>query len=337
MATTVQYHISPATGRPNKCTATKRACPVGGEHFPTKEAAQAAYEAQQKGRVLPASAKKIPVQTSAPSVNWYEVPLTPQEEVRLETMKGAQTPPGDLEQEKIRLMQRAHWAGTERAPRVWPAVPTDRELDKLEAELRDELAGYSVAELLRTRAVSSQSVLRAELEGGSHGSYLTLKVPGHYEVSIPTDLARRELGMQPRPKTASDRSPLRSAELELLEAESKLFGVVHSAESHRAASDAYEAARSRVKILRDEAAAVRVRAAMALTRRPGPKGEVVSVANEGGREVGTVAVLAADNYSVAMNRPSLHNTTSEFVGTYESEEAALLGLAAAVRHSFYYR
>lgn len=38
------YHINQATGRPNKCTATKRACPVGGLHYPSKEDAQDAIE-----------------------------------------------------------------------------------------------------------------------------------------------------------------------------------------------------------------------------------------------------------------------------------------------------
>lgn len=39
------YHINQATGRPNKCTATKRPCPVGGQHYPSKEDAQDAIEA----------------------------------------------------------------------------------------------------------------------------------------------------------------------------------------------------------------------------------------------------------------------------------------------------
>lgn len=33
------YHISPKTGKPARCFATVRACPVGGPHYPTKEAA----------------------------------------------------------------------------------------------------------------------------------------------------------------------------------------------------------------------------------------------------------------------------------------------------------
>lgn len=32
-----KYHISPATGRPNICTANKRACPVWGQHYASKE------------------------------------------------------------------------------------------------------------------------------------------------------------------------------------------------------------------------------------------------------------------------------------------------------------
>lgn len=39
-----RYHINQATGRPNKCTATVRACPVGGLHYPSKEDAQEAIE-----------------------------------------------------------------------------------------------------------------------------------------------------------------------------------------------------------------------------------------------------------------------------------------------------
>lgn len=39
-----RYHINQVTGRPNKCTATVRACPVGGQHYPSKEDAQDAIE-----------------------------------------------------------------------------------------------------------------------------------------------------------------------------------------------------------------------------------------------------------------------------------------------------
>jgi hypothetical protein len=43
-----KYHINQTTGRPNKCTATKRACPVGGQHYPSKEDAQDGIEAAAK-------------------------------------------------------------------------------------------------------------------------------------------------------------------------------------------------------------------------------------------------------------------------------------------------
>lgn len=42
----VKYHISPETGRPNQCRASVRVCPVGGDHFDTKEDAREAYEKQ---------------------------------------------------------------------------------------------------------------------------------------------------------------------------------------------------------------------------------------------------------------------------------------------------
>lgn len=46
-----KYHISPTTGRPNKCTATKKPCPFGGEeaHYGSKDAARKAYENKQDG------------------------------------------------------------------------------------------------------------------------------------------------------------------------------------------------------------------------------------------------------------------------------------------------
>lgn len=45
------YHISPETGRPNKCYATKKPCPYGGasDHYPDKATARAAYEKKMGG------------------------------------------------------------------------------------------------------------------------------------------------------------------------------------------------------------------------------------------------------------------------------------------------
>lgn len=41
-----KYHINPETGRPNKCTASKRSCPFGGHenHYDNKDSARKAYE-----------------------------------------------------------------------------------------------------------------------------------------------------------------------------------------------------------------------------------------------------------------------------------------------------
>lgn len=52
----MRYHISPDTGRPNRCTATKRACPVAGEHYDSKEEARQAYEASRQA--VPAGQRK---------------------------------------------------------------------------------------------------------------------------------------------------------------------------------------------------------------------------------------------------------------------------------------
>lgn len=57
---TTKYHISPTTGNPNRCYADKRPCPLGGEqeHYPTKEAAKAAFEAKHAGETVAKSVSK---------------------------------------------------------------------------------------------------------------------------------------------------------------------------------------------------------------------------------------------------------------------------------------
>lgn len=59
------YHINEKTGRPNLCSATKRACPVGGEHYPSKEVALAAVEKTAASENSTFSKlKKTPVRTA---------------------------------------------------------------------------------------------------------------------------------------------------------------------------------------------------------------------------------------------------------------------------------
>lgn len=70
MAAKNKYHINPATGRPNQCTATVRGCKYAQgdlipEHYDTKEEAQAAYEkkmSEEQGqtKALKKSVKKTP-------------------------------------------------------------------------------------------------------------------------------------------------------------------------------------------------------------------------------------------------------------------------------------
>lgn len=55
----VKFHINPDTGRANVCRAEKRECPIGGEHFDSKEEARAGYERQMsESNVALASIKK---------------------------------------------------------------------------------------------------------------------------------------------------------------------------------------------------------------------------------------------------------------------------------------
>ena len=58
-----KYHVNQNTGRPNICKASKKACPVGGEHFDSKEEALAGIEAQasqENPTIQPALKKRYP-------------------------------------------------------------------------------------------------------------------------------------------------------------------------------------------------------------------------------------------------------------------------------------
>lgn len=48
-----KYHISPTTGRPNRCYAEKTACPLGGAHYDSKEEARAGYETENVATPAP--------------------------------------------------------------------------------------------------------------------------------------------------------------------------------------------------------------------------------------------------------------------------------------------
>lgn len=91
------YHINKNTGRPNLCTATKRACPVGGDHFPTKEAAmQEIQAAAAEANNTFVSMKKSPTRST---------PMRPKRKSREElfttlmTVNTAWTTPDQLESE----------------------------------------------------------------------------------------------------------------------------------------------------------------------------------------------------------------------------------------------
>lgn len=55
-----KYHISPSTGRPNRCYASVKPCPIGGaeEHYTSKEAARAAYENKMQAKTLATAISK---------------------------------------------------------------------------------------------------------------------------------------------------------------------------------------------------------------------------------------------------------------------------------------
>lgn len=72
---TVKYHISPKTGNPNRCYASKKPCPLGGDdaHFPDKETARAAYEKEMESGVPTTSRKSSGPDRSLKSLSEEEV------------------------------------------------------------------------------------------------------------------------------------------------------------------------------------------------------------------------------------------------------------------------
>lgn len=64
-----KYHLSPTTGRPNKCYAEKRACPIGSsdEHYGSKEEAREAFERKMSADAVPEAAKKTASKPTADS------------------------------------------------------------------------------------------------------------------------------------------------------------------------------------------------------------------------------------------------------------------------------
>lgn len=135
---------------------------------------------------------------------------------------------------------------------VIPGVPpvfTKQELDFEQGELDDELHGYTVKGLLRDRDITPREVEEAERKGDY---VIWTKVPSYSEVTISTDLARRELGMPSRQKTGIDESPLRLAQLAKDDAYSKTFGIFHSREELTEANKKYREARDIYYQIRDE-------------------------------------------------------------------------------------
>lgn len=55
-----KFHINQETGEVGKCKATVRACPIGGQHYSSAEAAQTAYEHQMENNITPKPVKRLP-------------------------------------------------------------------------------------------------------------------------------------------------------------------------------------------------------------------------------------------------------------------------------------
>lgn len=142
--------------------------------------------------------------------------------------------------------------GTRKPLTVIPGVPpvmTKQEMDDEQGELAEDLHGFTVKSILRTRDIDLAEIEKAEREGDYS---VGVKVPSHHEIAISTDLARRELGWPPRKKTGIDEDPLRIAELKKNDAYSKTFGAFHSNGESMVARENYNSAKKEFDKLREE-------------------------------------------------------------------------------------
>ena len=108
-----KYHISPSTGNPNKCSASVKPCPLGGEneHYPSKEAAREAYEKTQTNggntvaKLKKATASKVENEQGHASVSTIGgVSITPEMTERYNSSIkkiGYQTPPLSKAEDKV--------------------------------------------------------------------------------------------------------------------------------------------------------------------------------------------------------------------------------------------
>ena len=214
-----------------------------------------------------------------------------------------------------------------------PPVPTAIELRREEENLRDELYGYSVGDLLYTRGVGLAEIEEAEREG----SYaVTAKVPSYYEVGISTDLARSVLGLPSRPQTSADHTPPRRAQVEFSEAQEACNGRMTLQEAIEAEARVKEA-RSKLRALEHAAWLAKARARVTVTDAEYVGGKFREVKNSKGLVLGNItfregfylAGHVEKKFTPAGGR--VPRNVPVTLGHYGSEEEALDAILEAKR------
>lgn len=105
----MKFHISPVSGRANICRAEERACPIGGEHFSSKEEAQNFIE-QKLSEKLPllTTHRKVATKIETIGAPWEIYPLLPTEERLLRKRLRGEFTPRELKAMKIDAETPAH-------------------------------------------------------------------------------------------------------------------------------------------------------------------------------------------------------------------------------------
>ena len=186
-----KYHISPKTGRANACKARAKPCPLGSEndHYPTKEAAQQAYEKKMQAKTMaPTVSRKSPQGALPPHPNadfqkkvdaQLENPFVPQgsnrkEQLQIDSnilMQNMVT----LAQEKKALLKDAEKNGFDKTLAEGQRIDKEmKNYQQLQADIDGELRAIAVAEEAAKKA-EQDSMLKASMPAQYHSDKSRIK------------------------------------------------------------------------------------------------------------------------------------------------------------------
>lgn len=133
-------------------------------------------------------------------------------------------------------------------PPVLSKLEINQEAYDIYEEMREMGVDYRISEILEMRDVTLKDIEEEERSGNYS---VGVKIPGYSEIDIHTDVARAALKLEPRKATGIDETPLRKAEIELLEAKAGTYGSFKNSDDYSAAQKKMRDAKERYDRLRN--------------------------------------------------------------------------------------